>query len=83
MSRFIDRRTAFGAWFAVLMAILGCEAVWGVSTTIGTGPFLLAACLVPPAIVLMIWRRTPPQTVAEALHGYRPARLTIANRRDT
>jgi hypothetical protein len=82
MSRFIDRRTVFGAWFAVLIAIVGCEAIWGVSATIGTGPFLLAACLVPPAIVLMIWRRAPPQTVAEVFHGYRRARLTITNRRD-
>jgi hypothetical protein len=28
----------------------------------------LAACFVPPAIMLMVWRGAPPATIAEVLH---------------
>ena len=27
------------------------------------------ACIVPPAVMLMLWRGAPPQTVAEVLHA--------------
>jgi hypothetical protein len=30
---------------------------------------LLVACLVPPAIMLLVWRGAPPPTVAELLHA--------------
>ena len=29
----------------------------------------VAACVVPPAIMLLVWRGAPPQTVAEVLHS--------------
>ena len=32
-------------------------------------PFLLAACVVPPAVMLTVWRGAPPLTVAEVLHA--------------
>lgn len=56
-------------WFAILAAVAGCGALWGVSITVGTGALFLVASLVPPAIVLMVWRGAPPQTIAELLYA--------------
>ncbi|HEY3243920.1 MAG TPA: hypothetical protein VGM03_11270 [Phycisphaerae bacterium] len=39
------------------------------SITIGISAFWLVACVVPPAVMLMVWRGAPPPTVAEILHA--------------
>jgi hypothetical protein len=69
MSREMNRSTLLGVWFAVLGAVVGGGALGGVSITTGTSALLLAACFVPPAIMMMLWRGAPPQTVAELLHA--------------
>ena len=69
MSKAPSRGTIIGVWFAVLAVVAGAGAVGGASITMGTRALLLVACLVPPAIMLMVWRGAPPPTVAELLHA--------------
>jgi hypothetical protein len=40
----------------------------GAAVTIGTGAMLLALCLAPPAIILMLWPGVQAPTIAEVLH---------------
>ena len=68
MSRSINRRTVIGVWFAVLVAVAGAGTLSGVSITISTIALWFVACVVPPAVMLLIWRGAPPPTVAEILH---------------
>jgi hypothetical protein len=68
MSKAPNRGTIIGVWFAVFAAVAGAGAVGGVSIPMGTRGLLLVACLVPPAIMLMVWRGAPPPTVVELLH---------------
>jgi hypothetical protein len=68
MSNAPNRGTIIVVWFAVFV-VAGAGAVGGVSITMGTRALLLVACLVPPAIMLMVWRGAPPPTVAELLHA--------------
>lgn len=65
----MNRRTAIALWSGIVAAIAGCGALRGVSITIGTSALLLFACVVPPAVMLMVWRGAPPPTVAEILHA--------------
>jgi hypothetical protein len=69
MSNAPNRGTIIGVWFAVLAVVVDAGAFGGVSITMGTYALLLVACLVPPAIMLMVWRGAPPPTVAELLHA--------------
>jgi hypothetical protein len=68
MSNSLNRGTVIGVWSTVIAVLAGAEAVAGVSITTGTRALLLVACVVPPAIMLMVWRGAPPPTVAE-LHA--------------
>jgi hypothetical protein len=53
-------------WFAVVLLIVVAAIAMGVSVTIGTGALLLAMCLVPPAVLLMLWPSDAP-TMAESI----------------
>jgi hypothetical protein len=65
----LNRGTAVGLWFAVMVAVAACGIFFGVVVTPSTGALLLAACVVPPAIMLFMWRGAPPATIAELLHA--------------
>ena len=54
-------------WFAAVLLVVVAGMAYGAAVTIGTGALLVALCLVPPAIILMLWR-VPPRTIAEVLH---------------
>jgi len=41
----------------------------GVSITIGISALWFVACVVPPAVMLMVWRGAPPPIAAEILHA--------------
>jgi hypothetical protein len=69
MSKSPSRGTVIGVWFTALAVVAGAGAVGGVSITMGTRALLLVACLVPPAIMLMVWRGAPPLTVAGLLYA--------------
>ena len=69
MSNALNRGTMIGVWFAALAVVVDAGAFGSVSVTMGTHALLLVACLVPPAIMLMVWHGAPPPTVAELLHA--------------
>jgi hypothetical protein len=49
--------------FAVIAVVNG-----GTAITLANGGLLLMVGLIPPAIMLLVWRGPPPLTIAEVLH---------------
>ena len=69
MLNVMSRGMAIGVWFAFVAIVAAITTVMlGPVVTTGTGVLLLAACFVPPGIMLMVWRGAPPATIAEVLH---------------
>jgi hypothetical protein len=68
MFRSPNLRIAIGAWFALLVAVAAIGALAGASITLENSALWLLAGIVPPAVMLMVWRGAPPATVAEILH---------------
>lgn len=64
-----SRARLVGAWCAVVVVIGACGVVAGVAITISAAAWLLVAALVPPAVMMLVWRGAPPLTVAELLHA--------------
>ena len=52
----MSRARLIGAWFAALAVTLAGNIILGVPVTLGTSVLLLAASLVPPAILLRVER---------------------------
>lgn len=69
MLKGISRTRLVGAWCAAVIVIGACGVVAGVSLTIGYAALLLTVCVVPPAVMLLVWGGAPPQTVAELLYS--------------
>jgi hypothetical protein len=69
MLKSFSRARLVGAWLAAIGLLTACGLVMGLSVTLGGGMLLLATCLVPPAVLLLVWRGAPPFTVAELLHS--------------
>jgi hypothetical protein len=65
----ISRARLVGAWLAAVAVLAAGAVVMNLNVTLGGGMLLLASCLVPPAILLLVWRGAPPFTVAELLHS--------------
>jgi hypothetical protein len=65
----MNLRILVGAWVAVLVALAATAALSGVSITVGISALWFAACVVLPAVMLMVWRGAPPPTMAEILHA--------------
>ena len=68
MLKDMTRSRLIQVWFAAMTLVVVAGLALGVAVTIGTGALLLALCLVPPAIILMLWRGGPAPTIAEVLH---------------
>ena len=58
-------------WFVAVAIVVASATLLGASVTAGTGGLLVALCLVPPGIVLMLWPGVQPQTAGEVLRGDR------------
>ena len=69
MFQSITRPIAIGIWFALLLLAAAVFEVVGMPMTAAASSLWVAACVVPPAILLMVWRGAPPQTVAEVLQS--------------
>lgn len=68
MLKHMTRSKVIVIWFsAVALVVVACIA-FGVAVTIGTGALLLAMCLVPPLLVVMLWPTGGSPTIAEVLH---------------
>ena len=69
MLKNISRLRLIGAWCALVLVIAAGGVVMGVPMTLATIGWLLAIGLIPPVVMLFVWRGAPPPTVAELLHS--------------
>jgi hypothetical protein len=68
MLKDVTRSRLIQVWFAAVTLVVVAGVALGAAVTIGTGAMLLALCLAPPAIILMLWPGVQPPTIAEVLH---------------
>jgi hypothetical protein len=61
----VTRANAIQIWFAGVVVALAWGVVLGASVTASTGALLLALCLAPPVIVLLLWRGVHAPTLAD------------------
>lgn len=64
-----DRTTAIAVWAGTIAIIALCSALLGASVTVSSGVVLLLACVVPPAVMVMVWHGAPAPTVSEMLRA--------------
>ena len=65
----ISRTRLVGLWFAAIAVIIAGVVAMGMNVAISTAALLLTMCLVPPAIMLLVFRGAPPPTVGELLYS--------------
>jgi hypothetical protein len=65
----ITRNRLVGLWFAAVAVVIALVVAMGVNVDVSTTPLPLTVFLVPPGIILALWRGAPPQTVAEILYA--------------
>jgi hypothetical protein len=56
-------------WLSFVTVCVVVGAVMGLSVTAGTMTFLAALCIIPPGVMVMVWRGAPPPTAAEVLNA--------------
>jgi hypothetical protein len=64
----LSRARAIGAWCTLVVVIGAFGVAAGAAISIGNGGLLLVTCLIPSAVMLLVWRGAPPLTVAELLY---------------
>jgi len=69
MLKNVSRMKVIAVWCAAMAVLAAAGVAAGAAVSVGNGELLLVACLVPPAIMLLVWRGPPPLTVAELLHS--------------
>ena len=69
MLKGISRTRLVGFWFAAVAVIIAWVVATSVNIAISTAALLLTMCLVPPAIMLLVFRGAPPPTVGELLYS--------------
>lgn len=69
MFKHISRGRVIGAWCSAVVLIGACSVVAGAAVTLSNAELWLVACLMPPTVLLFVWRGAPPATVAELLHS--------------
>ncbi|HEY7789810.1 MAG TPA: hypothetical protein VIC33_04810 [Vicinamibacterales bacterium] len=65
----ISRTRLAALCFAVPAILVALVIGAGVHIAFGVGALLVALCLVPAAVVLLVWRGAPPLTVGELLYA--------------
>ena len=65
----ITRNRLVGFWFAAVAVIIAIVVTMGLNVGVSTTALLLTLSLVPPGILLVLWRGAPSPTVAEILHA--------------
>jgi hypothetical protein len=53
------------AWCAAVVVIGACSVVAGVTLSLRNGAWLLATAVVPPAVMMLVWRGLPTITAAK------------------
>lgn len=65
----MTRSRVLQIWFAAVALIVVAGVASGATVTVGTGAAVLALCLVPGAIIWMLWPSAQPPTVGDVLRG--------------
>jgi len=65
----ISRTRLISVWFATAALISASILAMGVNVAAGTTAILAAMSLVPPAIMLILWRGAPPQTARDIMYS--------------
>ena len=68
MVRDMSRAKLMQIWVAAVALAAVASVVLGARVTLATAAALLAVCLVPPVILLLLWPGAEPPTIAEVLH---------------
>jgi len=69
MLKDITRNRLVGGWFASVAVIIASVIAMGVNVGVSTTALLLTLSVVPPGIILALWRGAPPPTVGEILYA--------------
>lgn len=69
MLKDITRNRLVGGWFATVAVIIASVIAMGVNVGVSTTALLLTLSVVPPGIILALWRGAPPPTVGEILYA--------------
>ena len=69
MLKKLSRVRLVGFWFVAVAIVIACVVATGVNLAASTAALLLAMCLAPPAIMLLVWRGAPPPTIGELLYS--------------
>jgi len=69
MLKDITRNRLVGGWFATVAVIIASVIAMGVNVGVSTTALLLTLSVVPPGIILALWRVAPPPTVGEILYA--------------
>ena len=51
----MSRARLVGVWVATVVVIFACCVVEGAAMTTNAGELWVVACLVPPAVILLVW----------------------------
>jgi hypothetical protein len=65
----ITRNRLVGGWFATVAVIIAAVIAMGVNVGVSTTALLLALSIVPPGIILALWRGPSPPTVGDILRA--------------
>jgi len=65
----ITRNRLVALWFATVAVVIASVVGLGAHVGLSTTAYLLTLSLMPPGIVMVLWRRAPPQTVGELLYA--------------
>jgi hypothetical protein len=66
----MTRSKVIQIWFAAVGLVVAAGIALGAAVTISTAALLLGMCLVPPALVLMLWPGlSSAPTIADVLHS--------------
>ena len=68
MFKDVTRNRLVGYWFSAVAVIITSVIAMGVNVGVSTAALLLSLSIVPPGIILALWRDAPP-TVAEILYA--------------
>jgi hypothetical protein len=69
MLKAISRNRLLGFWFAAVAVIIASVVAMGVDVAVSTTALLLALSLVPPAIILLLWRGAAPPTARDIMYS--------------
>jgi hypothetical protein len=58
-----------GWWAAAVVVTMSCGVVAGGAITMGNAELWLIACIVPPAVMRLLWHRESAAAGAQVLHS--------------